>query len=36
MDRTRASSNLGSGLLMASIALAVFALCFVAAIIYIG
>ena len=36
MDRTRASSNLGTGLIVASLALAVFALAFVAAIIYIG
>jgi hypothetical protein len=36
MDRTRASSNLGAGLLAASAALAVFALCFIVAIIYIG
>jgi hypothetical protein len=36
VDRTRASSNLGAGLIAAAIALAVFALTFVAAIIYIG
>ena len=36
MDRTRASSNLGAGLLTAAIALAVFALVFFVAIIYIG
>jgi hypothetical protein len=36
MDRTRASSTLGAGLLVASAALAVFALAFVVAIIYIG
>jgi hypothetical protein len=36
MDRARASSNLGAGLLVASVALAVFALAFVVAIIYIG
>ena len=36
MDRTRASSNLGAGLVAASVALAVFALAFVIAIIYIG
>ena len=36
MDRDRATSNLGAGLLAASIALAVFALTFFVAIIYIG
>ena len=36
MDRTRAASNLGSGLLVASAALAIFGLAFVVAIIYIG
>jgi len=36
MDRTRVASNLGSGLLVASLALGVFALAFVVAIIYIG
>jgi hypothetical protein len=36
MDRKRASSNIGSGLLAASVALGVFGLCFVIAIIYIG
>ena len=36
MDRTRVASNLGAGLVAASVALAVFALAFVIAIIYIG
>jgi hypothetical protein len=36
MDRTRASSTLGTALLVASAALAIFALCFIVAIIYIG
>ncbi len=36
MDRTRVSSTLGSGLIAASLALAVFGLVFVIAIIYIG
>jgi hypothetical protein len=36
VDRTRVASNLTAGLLAASAALAVFALCFVVAIIYIG
>jgi len=36
MDRTRATSNLGSGLLTAALALAVFGLVFFVAIIYIG
>ncbi len=36
MDRTRATSILSSGLLAASAALAIFALAFVIAIIYIG
>ena len=36
MDRTRVASNLGSGLLVASVALAIFGLAFVVAIIYIG
>ena len=36
MDRTRVASNLGAGLLVASVALGVFALAFVIAIIYIG
>jgi hypothetical protein len=36
MDRNRATSNLGAALLAASLALAVFALTFLAAIIYIG
>jgi hypothetical protein len=36
VDRTRAASNIRSGLLVASIALGVFGLAFVAAIIYIG
>jgi hypothetical protein len=36
MDRTRAASNLGAGMLIGAIALAVFALCFFVAIIYIG
>ena len=36
MDRTRVASSLGAGLLVASVALGVFALAFVVAIIYIG
>jgi hypothetical protein len=36
VDRTRSASIIGSGLLTASIALAVFGLCFVIAVIYIG
>jgi hypothetical protein len=36
VDRDRASSNFGTALLTASIALAVFALTFFAAIVYIG
>jgi len=36
MDRDRATSNVGAALLAASIALGVFALTFVAAIVYIG
>ena len=36
MDRLRASSNIGAGLAAASIALAVFGLAFVIAIVYIG
>jgi hypothetical protein len=36
MDRTRAASTLGTGLLVAALALGVFALAFVIAIIYIG
>jgi len=36
VDRKRASSELNTGLLFAAIALGVFALTFVAAIIYIG
>jgi hypothetical protein len=36
VDRSRAAANLGSGLVAASVALAVFGLCFVVAIIYIG
>ncbi len=36
MDRTRASSNVGSGLLTAAIALAIFGLAFFVAIVYIG
>ena len=36
MDRTRARSNLSSGLMFGSIALAIFALTFFAAVIYIG
>jgi hypothetical protein len=36
VDRDRASSNLGTGLLATGIALAVFALTFFVAIIYIG
>jgi hypothetical protein len=36
VDRTRANSNVGTGLLIASLAVAMFALTFVAAIIYIG
>jgi hypothetical protein len=36
VDRDRASSNLGAALLAASIALAVFALTFFVAIVYIG
>ena len=36
MDRNRAGGNIGEGLLVASLALGVFALTFVAAIIYIG
>jgi hypothetical protein len=36
MDRNRAAGNIGAGLIAASVALGVFGLCFVAAIIYIG
>jgi hypothetical protein len=36
MDRTRAQSNIGAGLLTAALAIGVFGLTFVAAIIYIG
>jgi hypothetical protein len=36
VDRTRASSNIGAGLLTASIAIGVFGLCFFIAIVYIG
>jgi hypothetical protein len=36
VDRTRAASNLGSGLLTAAIALAVFGLTFFLTIVYIG
>jgi hypothetical protein len=36
VDRTRASSTLGSGLVTAALALAVFGLVFVITIIYIG
>jgi len=36
VDRKRASTNIGSGLLAASVALGVFGLCFFLAIIYIG
>jgi hypothetical protein len=36
VDRTRVASNLTAGLVAASAVLAIFALCFVAAIIYIG
>jgi hypothetical protein len=36
MDRARASSNLQGGLLLAALALAVFGLVFLVAIIYIG
>jgi hypothetical protein len=36
MDRTRATSNLGAGLLIAGLALAIFGLTFLLAIIYIG
>ena len=36
MDRTRASSNLSSGLILAALALAIFALAFVVSVIYIG
>ncbi len=36
MDRTRASENIGAGLLAAAVALGAFGLTFVAAIIYIG
>ena len=36
MDRTRVASNVGTGLLVASVALGVFALAFIVAIIYIG
>jgi len=36
VDRTRATHNIGSALLTASIALAVFGLCFFIAIVYIG
>jgi hypothetical protein len=36
VDRLRSASIVGSGLLTASVALAVFGLCFVIAIIYIG
>ena len=36
MDRNRAAGNVGAGLLAASIALAVFGLSFVIAIVYIG
>lgn len=36
MDRTRSAGIIGSGLLTGAIALGVFGLCFVIAIIYIG
>jgi hypothetical protein len=36
MDRTRASSNLGAGLVIGAIALGVFALVFLISVIYIG
>ena len=36
VDRSRAAGNIGAGLLTASIALVVFGLCFVIAIVYIG
>ena len=36
MDRNRATQNIGAGLLAGSIALGVFALTFILAIIYIG
>lgn len=36
MDRNRAASNIGAGLLAASIALGVFGLCLFVAIVYIG
>lgn len=36
MDRKRAASNIGAGLIAASIAIGVFGLCFFVAIVYIG
>ncbi len=36
MDRNRAGGNIGEGLLVAAVALGIFALTFVVAIIYIG
>ena len=36
MDRNRAAGNIGAGLLAASIAIGVFGLAFIIAIIYIG
>jgi hypothetical protein len=36
VDRNRATGNIGAGLLTAAIAIGVFGLCFVIAIVYIG
>jgi hypothetical protein len=36
VDRTRANSNVGTALLVASCAVALFALTFIVAVIYIG
>jgi hypothetical protein len=36
VDRTRANSNVGTALLVTSVAVALFALTFLAAIVYIG
>jgi hypothetical protein len=36
VDRRRAASNIGSGMIAAAIALGVFGLCFLIASIYIG
>jgi hypothetical protein len=36
MDRNRAAGNIRAGLVAASVAIGVFGLCFLAAIVYIG